>query len=356
MSIAISKSEIEKMTVSQPIRLATVGTGYFSQFHYAAWARIPEVKLVGICDHDLSSLIDVCNQFPTSSNFAEFEDMLDQIKPDLVDIITPPETHTQLIKACVKRGIPAICQKPFTGSYQKAADLVEVIKAKNGQVTVHENFRFQPWYQKIKTLLDENLLGELYQISYLLRPGDGQGNSAYLERQPYFQEMERFLVHETAIHFIDVFRYLFGEIESVFADLRRINPAIKGEDAGLLIVNFQNNARGLFDGNRLSDHKATNRRLTMGEMRIEGKKGVLSLNGDAELFFREHDSNDLTQIAYDWTDCDFGGDCVYKLQRHVIDQMLCGESPMNTAETYLRNLHIADTAYRSNKLKQTLAL
>ena len=35
---------------------------------------------------------------------------------------------------------------------------------------------------------------------------------AYLERQPYFQTMPRFLVHETAIHLVDVFRFLLGEI------------------------------------------------------------------------------------------------------------------------------------------------
>ena len=54
-----------------------------------------------------------------------------------------------------------------------------------------------------------------------MRPGDGQGKDAYFNRQPYFQKMERFLIHETAIHLIDVYRYLFGDIKSVFASLSR---------------------------------------------------------------------------------------------------------------------------------------
>ena len=340
------------MTRSTPIRLATVGTGYFSQFQYAAWARIPEVDVVGICSHDEVSLHTTSQQFKSSKTFTDFEKMLDEIQPDLVDIITPPQTHTQLVTACVERGIPAICQKPFTGSFQEAAKLVELIEANDAQIIIHENFRFQPWYQKIKTLLDEELLGKLYQITYSLRPGDGQGDDAYLERQPYFQTMERLLIHETGVHFIDVFRYLFGDIKSVFADLSRINPAIRGEDAGLIIVDFENDARGLFDGNRLSDHKASNRRLTMGEMRIEGEKGVLSLNGDAELSFRAHGSNEVEAIDYPWLDCDFGGDCVYNLQRYVIDQLLRGEQPMNTASAYLKNLEIAEMAYRSNALQR----
>jgi predicted dehydrogenase len=342
------------MTSTKAIRLATVGTGYFSQFQYAAWARIPEVDLIGICSHDTASLSSTSKQFTHAKTFTDFKAMLDEVQPNLVDIITPPQTHTELVTACVERGIPAICQKPFTSSFQEATKLVELIKTNNAQVIIHENFRFQPWYQRIKTLLEENILGQLYQITYSLRPGDGQGNEAYLERQPYFQDMKRFLVHETAVHLIDVFRYLFGEVNSVFADLRRINPVIKGEDAGLIILGFENGARGLFDGNRLSDHKAMNRRLTRGEMRIEGEKGVLNLNGNAELSLRDHGSNDSKAINYAWVDCDFGGDCVYNLQRHVIDQLLGGEKPMNTAEAYLSTLEVAEKAYRSNELKRTL--
>ena len=67
-----------------------------------------------------------------------------------------------------------------------------------------------------------------------MRPGDGQCPRAYLDRQPYFQEMPRFFVFETGVHMIDVFRFLLGEVTGVFARLRRLNPAIRGEDAGLI--------------------------------------------------------------------------------------------------------------------------
>lgn len=342
------------MIAADKIRLATVGTGYFSRFHYAAWARIPEVDLVGVCSIDPVTQAEVSSQYQVPYVGANFTDMLDELKPDLVDIITPPETHTEFVMACVERGIPVICQKPFTRNYQEAVELVERIKAGGGQVIVHENFRFQPWYMKLKSLLEEEVLGQLYQVTFSLRPGDGQGPQAYMERQPYFQQMERFLVHETAIHFIDVFRYLFGEMTSVFADLRRINPAIKGEDAGLLVFNFENGARGLLDGNRLSDHQAKNCRLTMGEMRIEGEKGVLSLNGDGNLSLRTKGDTQTSKVEYEWLDCDFGGDSVYNLQHHVINQLKQGASVVNNAEDYLLNLKIAELAYQSNTLRQSL--
>ena len=70
---------------------------------------------------------------------------------------------------------------------------------------------------------DPGRVGDLYQIAFRMRPGDGRGPDAYLSRQPYFQKMERFLVHETAVHWIDTFRYLAGDPVAVYADLRRIN-------------------------------------------------------------------------------------------------------------------------------------
>ena len=140
-------------------------------------------------------------------------------------------------------------------------------------LVVHENFRWQPWYREAKRLLDAGALGAPHSIAFRLRPGDGQGPRAYLDRQPYFQQMPRLLVYETAIHFIDTFRFLLGEVAAVTARLRRINPAIEGEDAGYIVFEFERGASGLFDGNRANDHVAADQRRTMGEMWLEGAAG-----------------------------------------------------------------------------------
>lgn len=331
------------------LRIATVGTGYFSRFQYSAWDRIPEVTLDAVCNRTRETADELAAQYSIKNVYSDFVEMLDQTKPDLVDIITPPITHVAYVKAAIERGIPVICQKPFTPSLREAKELVDLIEANNAKVVIHENFRFQPWYQKIKTMIESGLLGTLYEITFALRPGDGQGPDAYMDRQSYFQQMERLLVHETAVHLIDVFRFLFGDVKSVYADLRHVNPVIKGEDAGLIIFNFENQARGVFDGNRLSDHKAENRRLTMGELKIEGEKGVLSLDGDANLTWRAHGENEVTPVLYDWTNRDFGGDCVYNLQRHVVDHLLYDTPLMNTAKEYLTNVEIAEASYVSNE-------
>ncbi|MEP1209977.1 MAG: Gfo/Idh/MocA family oxidoreductase [Rhizobiaceae bacterium] len=328
------------------LRVAVVGTGYFSQFHYDAWSRCDHVELVGVADLNLQAAEKVTAEFGGRA-FADVAAMLDAVKPDLFDIITPPPTHMGMIKLAAVRGINVICQKPFCGGLADAEKAVELADSAGIEITVHENFRFQPWYLAIKQQLNAGRLGQLYRATFRIRPGDGQGPDAYLARQPYFQQMERFLIHETAIHNIDVFRFLFGEVNSLWADLVKLNPVIKGEDSCLLVMDFDNGFRALLDGNRLSDHVAENCRLTMGEMLIEGEKGELTLSGDGAVHFRAHGSSALEPVEFAWQDKGFGGDCVYLFTRHVIDHYLSGSELQNTGRNYLTNLRIEEAVYAS---------
>lgn len=167
--------------------------------------------------------------------------------------------------------------------------------------------------------------------------------------------MERFLIHETAIHFIDTFRYLLGEVETVYADLKQLNPAIAGEDVGQVMFGFAGGAGGLFDGNRLNDHSAQNPRLTMGEMWLEGAAGVMRLDGDGRLFWKAHGKTE-TEHKYAWTNAGFGGDCVYHLQDHVIRHLRDGSAIENSGADYLRNLEIEEAIYRSAREKRQISL
>jgi len=135
--------------------------------------------------------------------------------------------------------------------------------------------------------IQSNKIGTVHQITFRLRTADGQGNDAYMDRQPYFQTMPKLLIHETGVHWIDTFRYLLGNPIAVYADLRKLNPVIAGEDAGYVLFEFESGKRALFDGNRHLDHAAENHRMTLGECLIEGTEGSLKLFGNGQVTHRE---------------------------------------------------------------------
>lgn len=328
------------------LRVGVVGAGYFAAFHHRAWAAMAEADLVAICDADGERAGRAAETCSGARAYDDAARMLDEAALDLIDIATPPATHAALVALASERGVPAVCQKPLAPTYEEAVAIVEASEAAGTLLVVHENFRFQPWYREARRLIETGRFGRLHSIAFRMRPGDGQGAEAYLDRQPYFRSMPRFLMHETGIHFIDTFRYLMGEIVGVSARLRRINDAIAGEDAGTVMFEFDSRATGLFDGNRLNEHAARDKRLTMGEMWLEGEGGVLRLDGDGGLHWQPHGGEERPH-AYEWSREGFAGDCVGALQRHVVAHLRDGAPIENTGRAYLRNLQIEEAVYRA---------
>ncbi|MBP8295091.1 MAG: Gfo/Idh/MocA family oxidoreductase [Burkholderiales bacterium] len=337
------------------LRVAGIGAGYFSRFHLEGWRDAPGAEVVAWCDADQARAQAMAGLFGIPRTFADTAAMLDAVKPDLVDIVTPPPSHAALVALAHARGIPAICQKPVTPSWAESVALAAAADQSGVLCVIHENFRFQPWYREAKRLLAAGELGTPHGIAFRLRPGDGQGPAAYLDRQPYFQQMPRLLIVETAIHWIDTFRFLLGEVDAVTARLRRLNPVIAGEDAGILIFEFAGGGTGLFDGNRLNDHVAANPRRTMGEMWLEGAAGVLRLDGESRLWWKPHHGAER-EHAYDRGPETFGGGCCGALQRHVVAHLSAGSPVENTAADYLANLRVQEAAYESHATGRRIAL
>jgi len=339
--------------VTAPLRVAVAGAGYFARYHYEAWARIEEAGLAALAEPDPARAQAMARDFAVPRAFESLEALLAEVELDLIDIATPPETHHVLVAQAAARGLAVVCQKPLAPTLDEARDIVALAEAAGIPLVVHENFRFQPWYRHAKALLEAGRLGRPHAIAFRLRPGDGQGPRAYLDRQPYFQTMPRFLIHETGIHFVDVFRFLFGEVAAVSARLRRLNPAIAGEDAGYVVFEFESGAGGIFDGNRLNDHVAENCRLTMGEMWLEGSEGVLRLDGDGRLWLKPHGAAERAE-SFPWQDRGFAGDSVYALIRHVVDHLRRGVPVENAGRHYLRNIEIEDAIYRAHETGQRI--
>lgn len=341
---------------NKKIGVGVIGTGYFSRFHYAAWKRMADVELVAMHAMSQEQGKHLQSDFDIATLYTDVRELIADSNVQLVDIVTPPQTHKQIIDLCMQYGKTVVCQKPFCNSVSEASALVSGIKENNALVVVHENFRFQPWYQEIKQILADERLGQLYEINFDFRPGDGQGPSAYLERQPYFQQQKRFFIQETGIHFIDVFRFLMGDITGLFASLQRFNPVIKGEDAGIVVMEFASGARGVLNGNRLSDHAAENCRLTMGELRIDGSAASLYLNGSGQIYLRNKGSSEPVEHHYAWQDIDFGGDCVFNTNRHVVEHILHGNPIHNTAVDYIQNRVVEQAVYTSHEQRQWISL
>ncbi|UWQ17192.1 Gfo/Idh/MocA family protein [Jannaschia sp. M317] len=323
--------------MSKPLRVGLLGLGYFAQFHRDAWNRIDGAALVAVADAD-------------PGKAADHRDLAGLLSEglDILDIATPPPTHVAAIRAALPHAPRAIiCQKPFCTSAEEARAITAEAEAAGVPLIVHENFRFQPWFRAMKTALEAGRIGAPLNLTFRMRTGDGQGDDAYLARQPYFREMPRLLIHETGVHYIDTFRYLLGAPDGVYADLRRLNPVIRGEDAGQFIFDYSSGARAVFDGNRLLDFDTDNTRRTFGEALLEGTEGTLTLTGDGTLKLRALGGRTQETLLepQDWPG--FAGDCVHALQSHVVAAVQGKAAFENEARSYLAVLDLCELIYAS---------
>jgi predicted dehydrogenase len=162
--------------------------------------------------------------------------------------------------------------------------------------------------------------------------------------------MPRLLVYETGVHFVDTFRYLAGDVVRVYGLLRRLNPAIAGEDCGLLVIEFAGGAVGVWDANRYNESTSADPRYTFGEFLVEADGGSIRLAGDGTLMIqrlgepeRRHD--------YSHPSRGFSGDCVFATQQHFANRLRDGGPFETEGAAYLVNLSVVEALYESARTR-----
>lgn len=334
------------MMQGRTLKGAAMGAGYFSRFQYEAWTRIPEVEIAAIYNRTEHKAREMMSAFGVPRYYGDWREMIDRERPDFVDIITPPETHQEMCDYAARKGVHVICQKPLAPAFETSRKIVETAAAAGVRFMVHENWRWQPWYRKIKQIQRTGILGDFTHACFRMRMGDGWGADAYLDRQPFFRDYPRLLVYETGVHFIDTFRYLLGEVTEVYANLRRLNPVIKGEDTGQVFFKFASGATAIWDANRYNEVDSPSPRYTFGELRIDAMRGHLTLDTESNIRMKLL-GEAACDVHYARRNVNFAGDCVYALERHFVDCMLAGREFESNGEDYLKTLRVVDAVYDS---------
>jgi len=324
------------------VRGAIIGCGFFGGIQMEAWRRMPEVEIAVACDTDL----DRARQFAPVV-YASAEEMFSCEKLDFVDIATRPEHHLSLVRLAMRAGVPPICQKPMAPSWEECIAMAEASETAGVRLMIHENWRWQPWYRAAREIIARGDIGRPVAYTFRTRKGDGLGDRPYTA-QPYFRTMPRLLIHETLVHHIDTARYLFGEVESIYAQTRRVNPLISGEDQALLMVRHVDDLPGIIDGHRFLNPEPDG--PAMGEALFEGDSAALRLDSTGNLCIGKklHWKNQANE--------GYRGDSVRQTQQHFIDCLRTGGQFESGARAYLRTVAAVEAAYRSAEQQRAVRL
>ncbi|CQR55932.1 Gfo/Idh/MocA family protein [Paenibacillus riograndensis] len=333
-----------------------VGSGHFAHIQLEAWAEVQGGGIIAVVSRDVEGARKLAEAYQIQSWGADTEihQLIDSLNPDFLDICTPPDSHLEYARIAADRGIAVLCQKPVAPTQEESEELVRYCRDKGVPVMINENWRWQGWYREIRSIIDSGRLGRLFQVYFAMRPGDGYGDSPY-PLQPYFKDMEKFLLYETGIHWIDTFRYLFGEIASVYCQLRTWNPLVKGEDAATVLFTFVSGMTGIYDANR-TVYNAEIRPPAYGKMTLEAELGNLRLDEDGRIFITLRGGTEQEHI-YTIPDGWKGGS-VISTHQHFIDGLHSGDSNYfeTEGEKYMISQRIVYACYQSAKEQKAISI
>ncbi len=329
-----------------------IGAGYFAQFQAEAWRRVEGARIVAVADALPGRAEAFAERFGIARAYQNVEETLERERPDFVDIVTSPDTHLELVRLAANCGAQVICQKPMAPNREECLAMIGACVHAKVRLFIHENWRWQPWFRAIKGLLDQGAVGRPFYASFVMRNSDGRGPEPF-PAQPYFRTMERLMVYEMAVHFLDTFRFLLGEFSSVFCRMGRVNPAVKGEDYALIQLAFENGADGLIDANRISG--PARREPISEELIVEGDRGKIRLARDCRIWLYDYGDSE-TPLDYAIPSEGYRGDSVRATQQHFISCLRTGEPCESEGESYLKTVAAVFACYDSAETGQAVSL
>lgn len=329
--------------MSAPYRFALIGTGFFAQNHLHAWAEMPDVELVAVCDIDDARVDAAAREFGATP-YRDARELLASEQVDFIDIATTPPTHREMVELAAEHGVAAICQKPLAWEMNDAKAMVEAMAAKGLPFMVHENFRFQHPMRRVKEVVDSGAIGRPFFGRMSFRT-----NFDCYANQPWLVDSERMIIVDVAVHLFDLARFFIGEPTTLYTEALRVNPRIRGEDVATILMRMPE-ATCIVDASyeTYADH------LTYPQtfVTLEGTGGTVTLGPDYHLQVVSGDrvtDEDLSIPHHPWASEPWNGiqDSVVNVQRHFIDCVRTGRTPETSGEDTLRLLDITLGAYES---------
>jgi predicted dehydrogenase len=330
-------------TTVAPWRGLFCGAGHFARIQLEAWRAVPDVRIVALHNRTSGRAAALAAEFGIGRVGTDFVALLDEVRPDFVDICTAVESHLPLTRLAAARGVAVLCQKPLAPRVTEAAELVAACETAGVRLMANENWRWQGWYRELRRLIAAGAIGAPRHARFVLRPGDGWGEAPY-PLQPYFRDMERFLLLEVGGHYLDTMRFLLGPLAAVRCATRRRNPRIRGEDAALVLAEFAGGATAVFDADRTAATERV-RPPVNGHACIEGDAGNLRLDEDGRIFLHRRGARE-TEHAYT-IPAGYRGGSVIAAQAHFAACLRTGAPFETEGRDYLAVERAVEACYRS---------
>lgn len=274
------------------VRIGLIGYKFMGKAHTQGFKDLPIFYETGItplmkviCGRHKEAVKHAAQQYGWDEYETDWRKVVSRKDIDLIDIITPNDTHKEIVVAAAEAGKDIICEKPLARNLAEAQEMLRAVEKAGVKHMVAFCNRCVPAIALARELIKEGKLGRIYHWR-----GSWIADWCIDPKSPLVWRLQRDIAGSGALgdigsHMVDLARYLVGEIDSVIGitetfikerslldDPDRIGK-VDVDDACLFLARFESGALGSFEVTRV----ATGNKERYG-FEINGSKGSLRFN------------------------------------------------------------------------------
>lgn len=284
--------------MSRHFRIGIIGVGGIAALHARAISDLPGAELVaGVCRTEAKGR-KFAQEFG-GQWFSDYEQMMDQVRPDVVCIATPSGAHLEPTLAAARRGIHVICEKPLEITTERIDRMIAACREAGVVLGGIFPMRFHPAVLAIREAVTQGRFGPLslagayvpwWRDDSYYASGRWQGTQAL--------DGGGALMNQSS-HDVDALQWVVSAAPELSGEDAALNPVkevfaltakrgrdpklIEVEDTAVAVLRFRNGALGQLLG-ATSMYPGTDRRLW-----IAGRGGTVELHGEEMTTFQFRD-------------------------------------------------------------------
>lgn len=236
-----------------PVRIGAVGPGWWMETMYVpAVAAHPDADFVAVCGRNQERTQRFADAHGIEHVFTDPEEMYRSGLIDGVIISTVNKSHHALTMGALDAGVNVLCEKPLAIDAGEADDMARAAREAGLVCHVPFTYRFMPIFQYAKRLVDEGFVGDPYLLN--LRYFAGFARDGEYAWRFDRAEAGSGVLGDLGSHWIDMARWLLGEVEAVTCVLTHHvergprpdgQPYEVTDDGANIVLEFANGAQAV---------------------------------------------------------------------------------------------------------------
>src|SRR5436190_16682550 len=146
------------------LKIALIGCGQIADAHLQEIRKISGAEAVAVCDRYADLARQAAARFDVPQSFDDADRMLAEVRPDVVHVTTPPQTHAALGLKVLAAGSHLYMEKPFALDAAEADVVLEAATAAGRLVCVGHDNLYDPVWEECRQRVRSGRLGRVVHI------------------------------------------------------------------------------------------------------------------------------------------------------------------------------------------------